>query len=68
MRACDDDKLVEEQERLLQDYLKKYENVKCPKEDLLDYGYAHGSKELIAYFDQRKKQDEWDKKHGCITN
>ena len=68
MRACDNPKLEKEQQQLFEEWCLKYKDTEYPEETLLEYGYAHGSKELIAHFERKRKQREWDKEHGCITN
>lgn len=63
MRSCYDDKLVEEQAKLVEQWLNSNTDM-----DIYDYAYQNGSKELRAYFDYRKKLDEEDRRNHCITN
>lgn len=63
MRSCTDEKLQNEQDRLFQLWVETDSD-----EDLYEFGYNRASKELRDYFDRRTAQDEWDKKHRCVTN
>ena len=63
MRACDDEKLQAEQDRLFQLWVETESD-----ESLFEFGYKRASKELREHFDRRAEQDKWDREHGCITN
>ena len=63
MRACDDDMLFAEQERLMNEYIAS-----DSEEGAYEFVYAHASKKLRACFDEKERQDEEDKVNGCITD